>query len=62
MIDPIQVWPTEAFEEGAEFMESISKTYVNAHGLRLKVAFAELLVSLLHPIGKVRRTPFEKRS
>ncbi|KAF5336607.1 hypothetical protein D9611_006456 [Ephemerocybe angulata] len=48
----IKVWPPEAFEEGAEFMESLSKTYVNTHGLRLKVAFAEILVSLLHPIGK----------
>ncbi|RXW17641.1 hypothetical protein EST38_g8213 [Candolleomyces aberdarensis] len=48
----IKVWPPEAFEEGAEFMESLSKTYVNTHGQRLKVAFAETLLSLLHPIGK----------
>jgi len=34
-------------------MESLAKTYTNAHGLRLKVAFAEILISLLHPIGKV---------
>ena len=39
-------------------MESLSKTYVNTHGQRLKVAFAETLLSLLHPIGKVRMTPF----
>ncbi|EAU81493.2 hypothetical protein CC1G_05323 [Coprinopsis cinerea okayama7 len=48
----IKVWPPEAFEEGAEFMEVLSKTYVNAHGARLKTAFAEILVLLLHPIGK----------
>ena len=35
-------------------MESLSKTYVNTHGQRLKAAFAETLLSLLHPIGKVR--------
>jgi hypothetical protein len=48
-----QVWPPEAFEEGAEFMESLSKSFEHAHGLRLKTAFAETLVHLLHPIGKV---------
>jgi hypothetical protein len=48
-----QVWPPEAFEEGAEFMESLSKSFEQAHGLRLKTAFAETLVHLLHPIGKV---------
>lgn len=39
-------------------MESLSKTYVNTHGQRLKVAFAETLLSLLHPIGKVRIVSF----
>ncbi|KAH7909870.1 cell morphogenesis N-terminal-domain-containing protein, partial [Hygrophoropsis aurantiaca] len=48
----IKVWPPEAFEEGAEFMESLSKAFENAHGLRFKVAFAETLTRLLHPIGK----------
>jgi hypothetical protein len=49
----IKVWPPEAFEEGAEFMESLSKSFGNAHGLRLKTTFAETLLHLLHPIGKV---------
>ncbi|KAF8212053.1 cell morphogenesis N-terminal-domain-containing protein [Mycena galopus ATCC 62051] len=48
----IKVWPPEAFEEGAEFLESLSKSFVQAHGTRLKTAFAETLVKLLHPIGK----------
>ncbi|TFK41667.1 cell morphogenesis N-terminal-domain-containing protein [Crucibulum laeve] len=48
----IKVWPPEAFEEGAEFLESLSKSYINAHGLRLKIAFAETLTQILHPIGK----------
>ncbi|KAH9477954.1 Cell morphogenesis protein PAG1 [Psilocybe cubensis] len=47
----IKVWPPEAFEEGAEFMELLSKSYANSHG-HLKVAFAETLILLLHPIGK----------
>lgn len=47
-----KVWPPEAFEEDAEFMESLSKAYANAHG-QLKTAFVEVLIALLHPIGKV---------
>jgi hypothetical protein len=49
----IQVYPPEAFEESAEFLEALSKCFANAHGLRLKSAFAEVLVHLLHPVGKV---------
>ena len=49
----IKVWPPEAFEEGADFMESLSKSFGNAHGLRLKTTFAETLHHLLHRIGKV---------
>ncbi|THH08171.1 hypothetical protein EW145_g2882 [Phellinidium pouzarii] len=48
----IKVWPPESFEEGAEFMEALSKHFENAHGYRLKIAFAETLERLLHPIGK----------
>ncbi|KIJ14496.1 hypothetical protein PAXINDRAFT_176694 [Paxillus involutus ATCC 200175] len=48
----IKVWPPEAFEEGAEFMESLAKSFEKAHGLRFKIAFAETLTRLLHPIGK----------
>ncbi|KAG6853412.1 hypothetical protein C0991_004643 [Blastosporella zonata] len=48
----IKVWPPESFEEGAEFLESLSKSFGNAHGLRLKTTFAETLTHILHPIGK----------
>ncbi|KAJ3788761.1 cell morphogenesis N-terminal-domain-containing protein [Lentinula aff. detonsa] len=48
----IKVWPSESFEEGAEFMESLSKAFMQAHGFRLKTAFAETLIHILHPIGK----------
>ncbi|KAI6165896.1 cell morphogenesis C-terminal-domain-containing protein [Pisolithus thermaeus] len=42
----------QAFEEGAEFLESLAKSFENAHGLRFKIAFAETITRLLHPIGK----------
>ncbi|KAJ3766391.1 cell morphogenesis N-terminal-domain-containing protein [Lentinula raphanica] len=48
----IKVWPSESFEEGAEFMESLSKAFLQAHGFRLKTAFAETLIHILHPISK----------
>lgn len=54
----IKVWPPEAFEEGAEFLESLSKSFENAHGLRLKTAFADTLVQLLHPIGMVHSSSY----
>lgn len=34
-------------------METLSKSFANAHGTRLKIAFAKSLVEILHPIGKV---------
>jgi hypothetical protein len=42
------------FEESAEFLESLSKSFENAHGVRFKSVFAETLVEILHPTGKVR--------
>ncbi|KAI0076513.1 hypothetical protein K474DRAFT_1622759 [Panus rudis PR-1116 ss-1] len=51
-IKAIRVWPPERFEEGAEFLESLSKSFGNAHGNRLKSVFAETLVHMLHPIAK----------
>ena len=35
-------------------MESLSKSFANAHGPTLKISFAETLILLLHPIGKAR--------
>ncbi|CCM04734.1 uncharacterized protein FIBRA_06922 [Fibroporia radiculosa] len=48
----IKVWPPESFEEGAEFLASLSKSFENAHGNRLKTTFAETLIHMLHPIAK----------
>jgi hypothetical protein len=55
-----KVWPPEAFEEGTEFLELLSKSFVNAHGLRLKIAFAETFLHLLHQIGKVSTDQFSQ--
>ncbi|KAG9015079.1 Cell morphogenesis protein PAG1 [Tulasnella sp. 427] len=48
----LKVYPSEAFEESAEFLESLSKSFANAHGQRLKSAFAEVLTTLLHPVNE----------
>ena len=53
LVNWFQVWPPESFEEGAEFLDSLSKSFDQAHGVRLKTVFAETLVHVLHPIGKV---------
>ncbi|KAJ3554920.1 hypothetical protein NM688_g2858 [Phlebia brevispora] len=45
------VWPPESFEEGAEFLESLSKSFENAHGFRLKSVFADTLTHLLYGIA-----------
>ena len=50
-----QVYPSDVFEEAAEFLEALSKSFANAHGQRLKSAFAEVLTRLLHPIAKVHK-------
>jgi Cell morphogenesis N-terminal len=49
----LKVWPPESFEEGADFLDRFALCFANAHG-RLKPAFAESLVQLLHPIAEVR--------
>ncbi|KAG9006543.1 Cell morphogenesis protein PAG1 [Tulasnella sp. JGI-2019a] len=48
----LKVYPSEAFEEGAEFVENLSKSFANAHGQRLKTTYAEVLTKVLHPVGK----------
>jgi hypothetical protein len=50
----IKGWPPEAFEEATDFMSEFAQYFADAHGLKLKIAFAESLIHLLHPISKVR--------
>jgi hypothetical protein len=49
----IKVWPPEAFEEATSFMSEFADGFAAAHGFKLKTAFAESLIHLLHPISKV---------
>ena len=62
LVNWFQVWPPESFEEGAEFLDSLSKSFDQAHGVRLKTVFAETLVHVLHPIGKVCFTHYRWKS
>ncbi|CCA66737.1 hypothetical protein PIIN_00418 [Serendipita indica DSM 11827] len=48
----IKVWPPEAFDEARDFISEFAQCFGEAHGLKLKIAFAESLVHLLHPISK----------
>ncbi|PWN30459.1 hypothetical protein BDZ90DRAFT_225274 [Jaminaea rosea] len=48
----ITVFPMEHFEEGAEFLETISRFFVGAHGQRVKTAYAETLTHLILPVAK----------
>lgn len=58
----IKVWPPEAFEEATDFMSEFAQLFGDAHGLKLKVAFAESLIHLLHPISKVIQYPLYTKS
>lgn len=49
----ITPYPMELFEEGAEFLETVSRNYAAANGQRLKYAYAETLTSLLLPVAQV---------
>ena len=49
----ITPYPMELFEEGAEFLEVVAKSFAGAHGQRIKSAYAEALYHLLLPVAKV---------
>ncbi|CAO1615945.1 unnamed protein product [Jaminaea pallidilutea] len=48
----ITVFPMEAFEEGADFLETISRFFAGAHGQRVKMCYADTLTHLLLPVAK----------
>lgn len=43
----------ELFEEGADFVEILSRYFVGSHGQRLKTSYADALTHLLLPVAKV---------
>ena len=48
----ITVYPMELFEEGAEFVEILPRHFANAHGFRIKSAYAEAFLHLLLPVAR----------
>lgn len=50
-----QIFPLESFEEGAEFVEVLSRFFVASHGHRIKSAYAQTLTHLLLRVATVSR-------
>ncbi|RHZ61363.1 hypothetical protein Glove_348g33 [Diversispora epigaea] len=49
----LKIYPLEALEETAEFLQSLANFLRIAHGIKIKHAYAELFVRLLMPIAGV---------
>ncbi|CAG8614056.1 3687_t:CDS:10, partial [Funneliformis caledonium] len=49
----LKIYPSEALEETAEFLQSLAGFLKSAHGVRIKHAYSELFVRLLMPIAGI---------
>jgi len=49
----LKLYPMEALEDTAEFLQECSNFFQNAHSIKIKHAFAEVFVELLDPIAAV---------
>lgn len=49
----IKVYPVDALEETADFLSSCASFFKNAHGAKVKHAYAKLFIQLLLPIAEV---------
>ncbi|KAL0081852.1 cell morphogenesis N-terminal-domain-containing protein, partial [Phycomyces blakesleeanus] len=49
----IKIYPLDALEETADFLSSCASFFKNAHGAKVKHAYANLFVQLLLPIAEV---------
>ncbi|KAK9314481.1 cell morphogenesis N-terminal-domain-containing protein [Lipomyces starkeyi] len=49
----LKVYPMDAFEDSADFFESISKFFSMSHGQRIKQAYCDVMNQLLLPIAGV---------
>ncbi|KAK9369434.1 cell morphogenesis N-terminal-domain-containing protein [Lipomyces kononenkoae] len=49
----LKVYPMDAFEDSADFFESISKFFALCHGQRIKQAYCDVINQLLLPIAGV---------
>ncbi|CAO1619226.1 unnamed protein product [Parajaminaea phylloscopi] len=48
----ITVFPMEQFEEGAEILEAVARFFADAHGHRVKWAYAQTLTHLILPVAQ----------
>ncbi|WVR05048.1 hypothetical protein IAU60_002060 [Kwoniella sp. DSM 27419] len=46
----LRVYPEAELELSSEFLQSLAGFFANTHGQNLKIAYAETLTSLLHPV------------
>ncbi|BEJ00337.1 hypothetical protein CcaverHIS631_0501940 [Cutaneotrichosporon cavernicola] len=46
----LRVYPESELEMAAEFIDTLSAFFANAHGTALKIAYAETFTHLLHPV------------
>ncbi|KAL1411204.1 Cell morphogenesis protein PAG1 [Vanrija albida] len=46
----LKVYPEDELEMAAEFLQTLSTFFANAHGSQLKSAYADTLTRLLHPV------------
>ncbi|CAG8847458.1 20849_t:CDS:2, partial [Racocetra persica] len=49
----LKIYPLEALEETADFLQSLANFLRHAHGVRIKHAYARLFVRLFMPIAGV---------
>jgi hypothetical protein len=49
----IKIYPLDALEETADFLSSCATFFKNAHGAKVKHAYAKLFIQLLLPIAEV---------
>ena len=50
----LKIYPMDSLEETADFLHILSEFFANAHNVRVKNAYADVLVDLLEPIAAVR--------
>ncbi|CAO3652266.1 unnamed protein product [Mucor fragilis] len=49
----IKIYPVDALEETADFLSSCASFFKNAHGAKVKHAYAKLFIQLLLPVAQV---------
>lgn len=50
----VRVFPEDDLDVSADFLHDVARWFANAHGTGVKLAYAEMLNKILHPIVQVR--------